>query len=79
LLNRKSDAQAQSQADSLSLIKNSKEDIVEVVSFNRKILQDATTHETKQRHEETIAAILSLRDGSIETVLFPTSMGEKSS
>lgn len=85
LLNAKNDAQASSQRHQFDQLDRKTQDIVEVVSINQSILRSAlANHATaaerqgnqseivaKHRHEEVIAAILTLRDGNTQTLTRP--------
>ena len=78
LLDAKNDTQASCRSDRFDRLDRNTQDIVEVVSINQSILKSALAHHAtearcqgdqsdfvaKHRHEEVIAAILTLRDGN---------------
>jgi hypothetical protein len=88
LLNAKNDAQASCQSERFDRLDRNTQDIVEVVSINQSMLKSALAdHATearrqgdqsdfvaKHRHEEVIAAILTLRDGNTQTLARPAGL-----
>jgi hypothetical protein len=82
LLNAKSDFQALRQAETLDVLQRSNKDIIEIISINSNTLQSVLKDHVRKtgqlhrdntiaaqlRHEETIAAILTLRDGHTEGI-----------
>jgi hypothetical protein len=82
LLNTKHDAQSSHQAETLERLERSNKDIIEIVSITNSVLgsflqehgrRDGSLDDTgtERRHEETIAAILTLRDGNTQTIVRP--------
>ena len=90
LLNAKNDAQTSSQTHRFDRLDRQTQDIVEVVSINQSILGSALANHAKatqrqgiqsdivakHRHEEVIAAILTLRDGNTQTLTRPANSGD---
>jgi hypothetical protein len=85
LLNAKSDIQSRRQTKILDSLQRSSKDVVEVISINSSNLQSTLekhatqvgrfqeehTVAAERRHEETIAAILTLRDGNTQVIARP--------
>lgn len=92
LLNAKSDLHDSRQTETIDWIQHSNKEIVEVVAFesnclNRHLEDYATRLENlvgdgakaaQQRHQEAIAAILTLRDGNTQVLARPPHNGEAS-
>lgn len=92
LLNAKSDIQASQLAETVEQLRRSGKDVVEVVSLESNSLKRDWTHlatrfedllergeeSAQQRHLETVAAILTLRDGDTKIVTRPLNNNETS-
>jgi hypothetical protein len=90
LLNAKSDIQASQLAETVEQLQRSSKDVVEVVSIESNSLKRNWTHlaarfedllehgeeSAQQRHLETIAAILTLRDGDTKIIARPLTNDE---
>ncbi|KAL9618347.1 MAG: hypothetical protein Q9160_006929 [Pyrenula sp. 1 TL-2023] len=86
LLNAKSDTQSRRQTKILDNLQRSTKDVVEVISITSGSLQASLEHQAleasqlrkehavtaKRQHEETIAAILTLRDGNTQVIARPS-------